>query len=169
MENGIYWSTPELSVIYDLPINITSDVKLFADDTSLLSVVYTVNRTAAELNSGVETIRLWGWQWKMHFNAEKTEEIIFSTKRNKRNHPTITFGGDEMAKKTEHTNLGIVFDEQLNFQGHIKEMISKARRGFGSIRHLSKYLSRYALDQIYKLHARLHLNYGNIVYYRHDP
>ena len=66
-----------LLYINDLPNNITSDVKLLADDTSLLSVVHNVNRTAAELNSNLERIRLWAWQWKMHFNAEKTAKIIF--------------------------------------------------------------------------------------------
>ena len=32
----------------------------------------------------------------MHFNAEKTEEIISSTKRNNPNHPILKFGGDEV-------------------------------------------------------------------------
>ena len=35
-----------LLYINDLPKNITSDVKLFADDTFLFSVVHNVNRTA---------------------------------------------------------------------------------------------------------------------------
>ena len=103
------------------------------------------------------------------FNVEKNEEIIFSTKRNKPNHPILMFGGDEVVKTTEHTHLGIALDEQQNFQRHIKEMISKARRGIGFIRHLSRYLSRHVLDQIYKLNVRPHLDFGDIVYYKHDP
>ena len=51
----------------------------------------------------------------MHFNAEKTNESIFSTKRTKLNPPILTFGGDEVVKTTEHKHLGIVLDEQLNF------------------------------------------------------
>ena len=105
----------------------------------------------------------------MHFYAEKTEEIIFSTKRNKPNHPILTFGGNEVVKQTEHKHLGIVLDGQLNFQGHIKEVISKARRGIGLIRHISKCLSKHVLDQTYKLHVRPHLDYGDIVYHKHDP
>ena len=61
-----------LLYINDLPNNITSNMKLFADDTSLFSVVQNVNRTAAKLNSDLERIRLWACQWKMHFNVEKT-------------------------------------------------------------------------------------------------
>ena len=163
--------SPLFFVVYinDLPNNITSDIKLFADDTSLFSVVYNVNRTAAELNNDLERVRLWAWQWKMHFNAEKTEEIIFSTKMNKPNHPVLMFGGNEVVKKTDHKHLGIVLDEKLNFQAHITEAISKARRGIGLIRYLSQYVPRHVLDQIYKLHVRPHLDYGDIVYHKHDP
>ena len=48
-------------------------------------------------------------------------------------------------------------------------MISKARRVIGLIQHLSKFLSRLVLDQIYKLHVRPHLDYEDIVYLKHDP
>ena len=57
--------------------------------------------------------------------------MIFSTKRDKPNYPSITFGEDGVVKKTEQRHLGIVLDKQLNIQGHIKEMISRAIRGIG--------------------------------------
>ena len=37
------------------------------------------------------------------------------------------------------------------------------------IKYLSKYVSRDVLDQIYKLYVRPRLDYGNIIYHRHDP
>ena len=37
------------------------------------------------------------------------------------------------------------------------------------IKCLSKYVSRYVPDQIYKLYIRPHLDYGNIIYHRYDP
>ena len=37
------------------------------------------------------------------------------------------------------------------------------------IKYLSKYVSRDVLDQIYKLYVRPHLDYGDIIYHRHDP
>ena len=78
-----------LVYINDLVENINSDIKLFADDTSLFSVAENVTRSADELNRDLERVRLWAWQWKMQFNAEKTEEVIFSTKRKKPNHPAL--------------------------------------------------------------------------------
>ena len=51
----------------------------------------------------------------------------------------------------------------------MSEAILKARRGIGLIRHLSQYVSRDVLDQMYKLYVHPHLDYGDIVYHKYDP
>ena len=81
---------------------------MFADDTSLFSVVYDVDRTAEELNSDLETVNLWAWQWKMQFNADKTVELIFSTKRVKILHPPLPLGNGVITEKAEHKHLGMI-------------------------------------------------------------
>ena len=158
-----------LVYINDLVDNIDSDVKIFADDTSLFSVVRDEFITAQQLNRDLERVRLWAWQWKMEFNAKKTEEVIFSTKRIKPHHPSLFLGNTEVERKSEHKHLGLILDSKLNFQSHIRESIMKARRGIGIIRHLSRYVARDVLDQVYKLHVRPHLDYGDIIYHRFDP
>ena len=85
----------------------------------------------------------------MKFNTEKTEEVIFSAKRVKPIHPPLSFGDDDVVRKSEHKHLGMILDSKLDFQSHIKEAIQKARRGIGMIRYLSKYASRDVLDQVY--------------------
>ena len=62
----------------------------------------------------------------------------------------------------------MLLDSRLNFNSHVREIIS-ARRGIGVIRYLSKYVSRDVLDQMYKLYVRPHLDYGDIIYHKHDP
>ena len=140
-----------LVYVNDLVDDLNSDVKIFADDTSLFSVV-----------------NLWAWQWKMQFNADKTVELIFSTKRVKAIHPPLLLGNDMVNEKAEHKHVGMVLDSKLDFQSHIKEAILKARRGIGLMRHISNYVSWNVLNQMYKLYVRPHLDYGDIVYHRHD-
>ena len=149
--------------------NVNCDIKLFADDTSLFQVVRGEARTALELNRDLERIRLWAWQWKMQFNAQKTEEVIFSTKKVKPQHPPLSLGSEEIVRKTEHKHLGMILDEKLDFKSHIREAIIKARKGIGMIKFLAKYVSRTILDQIYKLYIRPHLDYGDIIYHKYDP
>ena len=59
------------------------DIKLFADDTSLFMKVWDVKEAALDLNRDLTKISLWAQQWKMKFNADKTEEVVFSCKRDK--------------------------------------------------------------------------------------
>ena len=72
-----------LAYINDLVENVNCDVKVFADDTSLFSVVEDERRSANELNADLDRVRLWAWQWKMQFNVNKTEEVVFSCKKKK--------------------------------------------------------------------------------------
>ena len=161
---------PLLFLVYinDIVDNVRCDIKLFADDTSLFSVVRN-DRSTEELNRDIELLRLWSWQWKMQFNADKTEEVIFSTKRDRPLHDPLTLGTDDIDRKMEHKHIGIVLDSKLSFQSHIREAILKARRGIGIIKYISKYVSRNVLDQVYKLYVRPHLDYGDIIYHRYDP
>ena len=158
-----------LIYINDIISNITCGIKLYADDTSLFSVVDDENITACVLNRNLEKINLWAWQWKMQFNANKMEEVIFSCKRLKIKHPKLRLGNDEIASKNEHKHLGLILDSKLDVKSHIRETILKARKGIGIIKCLSNYVCRDVLEQIYKLHIRPHLDYGDIIYHKHDP
>ena len=158
-----------LCSFWSIDDNVNSDVKMFADDTSLFSPVTNETVTAEVLNRDLEKVRLWAWQWKMQFNAEKTEEVIFSIKRLRPQHPSSNLRNDEIAIVPEHKHLGVILDSKLNFKSHIKEAVVKARRGIGIIRHISRYVSREVLDQVYKLYVRPHLDYGDIVYHKYDP
>ena len=83
---------PLLFLIYinDLPDGLSSNAKLFADDTSLFSVVHDINTSTIELNSDLKKINDWAFQWKMTFNpdsSKQAQEIIFSRKLKKATHP----------------------------------------------------------------------------------
>ena len=76
---------PLLFLIYinDLSVDIISTVKLFADDTSLFSIIQNAKTTAYELNKDLQKIAEWAHQWKMLFNLDlnkQAQEVIFSRK-----------------------------------------------------------------------------------------
>ena len=144
-------------------------VKLFADDTSLFSIVKNKLSTGFGLNNDLDKIRMWAWQWKMQFNADKTEEVLFSWTKSRPLHPVLKLGNYEIKTSLEHKHLGITLDQKLDFQSHIREAILRAGRGIGMIKYLSRYISREVLDQVYKLHIRPHLDYGDIIYHKFDP
>ena len=66
---------PLLFLIYinDLTDNISSDVRLFADDSSLFACVMEVTQTHNKLVKDLETITSWAHQWKMVLNPDITK------------------------------------------------------------------------------------------------
>ena len=77
---------PLLFLVYinDLEKNIKSNVKFFADDTMLYSVVKDPDRTAADLNLDLDVINQWAHRWKMEFNpdpSKQAKEVLFSCKK----------------------------------------------------------------------------------------
>ena len=90
-----------LVYINNLVDGVRSDIKLFADDTSILSVVKDKDEATEILNQDLERLRLWAWQLKVQFNCDKTEEMIFSVKRSKTEHPSLKLELDEVARKDQ--------------------------------------------------------------------
>ena len=69
--------------INDLSDNLESNVKLFADDTSMFSVVHDPINTSQMLNNDLDKVSLWVNKWKMSFNPDPSkqgQEVIFSQK-----------------------------------------------------------------------------------------
>ena len=112
---------PLLFLIYinDLPDGLQSEAKLFADDTSLFSVVSNINNSHEELNRDlILIINNWAFQWKMSFNPDSNKqaaEVIFSHKRNPPLHPVISFNNSPVVSVAFQKHLGLILDRKLNF------------------------------------------------------
>ena len=58
-----------------------------------------------------------------------------------------------------------MFDKRLAFDRHVEEMIQGAIKDIGLITRLRRYLPKNSLLTIYRAYVRLHLDYGDVVYY----
>ena len=157
-----------LVYINDLAVGLKCNVKLFADDTSLFTVVEDSNTAANDLNHDLDLISQWAHTWRMSFNPDPLKqavELTFSRKKNEIDHPVILFNDVPVKKVDEYKHLGIILDSTLSFSAHIKSAISKTRKGIGLLKCLSKYLPRHSLNELYKLYVRPHLDYGDVIYH----
>ena len=136
VEEGVHRRSilePLFFLIYvnDLPDGLTSNPQFFADDTSLLSVVQNLNSTANDPNSDLMKISDWTFQWKMRFNPDpkkQTQEVIFSRKINKIDHPRLRFNQNLVKSPSTHKHLGMVLDTKLDFSFHLKNVLHKINK-----------------------------------------
>ena len=153
----------------DLSDGLTSNPKLFVDDTSLFSVICNINSTANDLNSDLMTISNWGFQWKMRFNPDpnkQVQEVIFSRKINEIDHPPLHFNQNLVKSSSTHKHFGMVLDIRLDFNLHLKNVQNKVHKTIGLLRKPQNTLPRTSLSTIFKSFIRPLLDYGNIIYDR---
>ena len=130
-----------------------SNPKLFADNTSIFSVVKDHLNSSNKLNEDLSKISLWAYQWKMSFNhdvSKQAQEVIFSRKKNIGNHPAVFFNNLPINRKSTQKHLGLLLYEKLNFSEHISEKLKKVTKSINLLRKLNLTLPCSSLLIIYK-------------------
>ena len=105
----------------------------------------------------------------MRFNAEpkkQAQEVIFSGKINKIDHPPLYFNQNLVKSTSTHKHLGMVLDTKLDFNLHLKNVQNNVNKTRGLLRKLQITLPRTSLITIFKSFIRPHLDYGDIIYDR---
>ena len=147
---------------------MSSNVKLFADDTSLFSVVPDVNASARELNDDLKKINKWAFQWKMSFNpdpSKQAQEVIFSRKIKKLPHPSLVFNNNNVLQTSSQKHLGVTLDVKSTFHEHLSNVLNKVNKTVGLLRKLQNLLPSSTLITICKAFVRPHLDYRDIIYF----
>ena len=108
-----------------MPDGLSSNCKLFADETSLFSLVHDVTISCSELNSDFAKISEWDFKWKMSFNhdlSRPAQEVIFNKKLETAPHPWIIFSNNPLRFCPAQKHLGLVLDLKLTFSEHINHI-----------------------------------------------
>ena len=155
-----------LTYINDLSDGFKSETKLFADDTSLFSVVHDINTSMGDLNEDLEKIGNRALKWKMNFNPDlnkQGQEIIFSRKKTASLHPVVHFDNSPVKLTQIHKHLGMILDSNLSSEHHIKFILNKVNKMIGLLCKFQLILPRHSLTTIYKTFIRSHLDYGDVI------
>ena len=160
---------PLLFLIYinELPNNLKSNCKIFADDNSLFYKVFDIHVSRVTLNKDLELINSWTFQWKMQFNPDRNkqaQELYFSKKAGNQKLLDLTFNKSNVALSPSVKHSGMLLDSRLNFNEHAKSKTSKCYKIIGLNKKLSIHLPREALLRIYKSFVRPNLDYSDTIF-----
>jgi hypothetical protein len=121
-----------LAYINDLPQNITSQVRLFADDCVIYRQIKN-DHDHNQLQDDLHTLERWEEDWQMRFNVKKCFIMRITHVRN----PKIfqyTLGGIILEETKCHTYLGVHITDNLSWSKHINKITSSANRSLGFVR-----------------------------------
>ena len=111
---------PLLFLVYinDRTADLKCHGKLFADDTSLFTVVQESTAADEDMNHDLTMISKWAHDWRMSFNPDSQKQSCRTTavkERHKIDYPVILFNNIPVKKVSEHKHLGVVLDSKLFF------------------------------------------------------
>lgn len=158
---------PLLFLIYlnDLPNNITSEMRLFADDC----VIYRLIKCAQDiinLQHDLNQLSLWQQKWQMHFNVSKCFVIKFTHAKKPTTH-TYQLGNTILSETKSHTYLGIHLSNDLKWNDHVNHTTTKAKRVLGMLRRNLHPCPTDLKSTAYKTLVRPQLEYASTVWNPH--
>ena len=125
---------PILFLIYinDLPDCVTSQVRLFADDTIVYRKIKD-HRDEAILQKDLSSLEEWENQWQMEFHPGKCQ-VIRVTKALKPKDTEYYLHGHKLDIVSSAKYLGLTIQKDLKWNTHINQVISKGNRTLGMLR-----------------------------------
>jgi hypothetical protein len=156
---------PLMFLIYinDISVDLSSNIRLYADDTILFFSGEDEAEYFAPLQNDLISIDAWSDKWIVGFNPKKTENLLVSRRRNIiQQH--FYFKGDAIPIVQHHKHLGLFLSFDLSWNYHIQNILKTANQRIGILLSLKYKFSRRVLETLYVAYVRSVLEYGDVVY-----
>ena len=157
---------PLLFLLYinDIVNDIGSNIRLFADDTSLFIIVDDPVIAAGCINADLGKISAWASTWLVTINPSKTETLLVSRKLNRLPHPPVFMQNHQVSEVEFHKHLGLYFSNDCSWHQHIKYITDKAWNIINTMRKLKFRLDRKSLETINTAFIRPLVEYGDVIW-----
>ena len=158
---------PILFLLYinDLPENLISKVRLFADDTAVYLVIKN-DSDSKILQRDLDILQVWEQKWDMEFNPSKCE-VLHITKSNTPIISKYVLHGEILKPSTNAKYLGVTIANNLNWNLHIENITNKANRTLRFIKRNIRVKHQGIRTTAYNTLVRPQLEYASCVWNPH--
>ena len=171
--SGDFWCTPGYSpqpialfiiILNDLPDNVQSSIRLFADDALLYSIVAS-DADCDLLQSDLCRLESWQYHWQMEFNPSKCKIVTISHKNNPPQRKNV-FCGVELEQVDSFPYFGVSTSNKLKWSAHVSMTAAKANKSLDTIQRNLWICSKNVKEIAYTSLVRLKLEYASAAW---DP
>ena len=131
-------------------------VKFFSRIVSSKNIKSNSENGHVKLQEDLDTITQWAKKWKMEFNVDKCKIMHLGNQNPKH---AYTMDGTNLTITKEERDLGVVIDDQLGFDKHIRGIVKKANRMLGLIKIGFSCLDKEIFMNLYPVLVRPLLEY----------
>ena len=147
-----------LAHINDIADDVSSEVRLFADDCVCYREIKTTD-DCEKMQKDIDTLGQWAEKWGMRFQPVKCNVMRLSRKK-KNIEFKYTLKGTELELLSSIKYLGVTITNNLHWEKHINDICNKAYRTLGLLRRNLSACSRDVKLQAYKGLMRPVLEYA---------
>jgi hypothetical protein len=151
---------PLLFILYidDLPLRITSDILLFADDVKIWKAISTPDDSKI-LQENLDALQNWSANWLLQFNTNKCAVLHLQSRINAENH-VYTLNNQTLLQVSTERDLGVIVDSSLKPALQCANVAKKAMSSMRRIIRAFPILKPETFLKIYPAFIRPILEYG---------
>ena len=166
---------PILFSLYTTPLskviashNIIS-YHFYADDTQLYIPLTPSNATTAlaTLQNCLTDVQSWMTSNKLKLNPDKTEFVLLGTKSQREKLAScfpVDILGSTIAPSDKARNLGVIFDSDFSFSGHVASVCKSCFVGLRDLRRIRRHLTRNTAVTVANALVSSKLDYCNSLF-----
>ena len=139
---------------------------LFADDTNLFFTDKDFETLICRTNTTLNLVTKWFYVNKLSLNVDKTNFMIYHTKKRKRNNADINvkINNCNIGQVCKVKFLGVWMDEQLTWKSHIIYISNKISKVIGILKKVRQSVSSKVLRNLYYALVYPYYTYCNITW-----
>jgi len=153
-----------LLFINDIPLNVKSQIRLFADDCLLYRQITSL-ADQIQLQTDLTELENWAKRWKMRFNPTKCYLMSMSRSRNPFQY-RYTLDGHVLEQVDTNPYLGVLLSRDGDWAPHIQKITKKSASTLGFLRRNLRHCNTELKETAYKSLVRSGLEYASTVW---DP
>ena len=155
---------PLLFLLYinDLPHDIQSQIRLFAEDTAVYLTVRN-NSDSDILQADLDRLKIWERTWDMEFNPSKCQVLHISKSR----HPVSTqysLHNQALESVDGAKYLDVRLSKDLSWNTHVNNITSTAYKTLGFVKRNINTTNQSVRELAYKTLVRQQLEYASNVW-----
>ena len=142
--------------------------KLYADDTQFYFPVESIQETGRKVETIMKDIKNWMVKKKLKMNEEKTECMLFGTRKSLKKYEEfkqIKIGMTMIKITKKVKDLGVHIDNELKMGDQINNIVRTCNYHIRNIAFIRKYLDQDSLRTVISNHILSRLDYCNMLYY----
>ncbi len=148
----------------DLLDTVASSMYLFADDAKLSRTIAS-QRDHDIMQSDLDNMQEWAEMWLLHFHPQKCKSMTLKLNGRPVQESTYSIADKPIGNSAEEKDLGVLVDDRLSLDNHIRSIAGRGNRIAGVIRRSYCHLSESNFPLLFKALVRPHGEYAQAAWH----